>query len=184
MNVLPTALPGVLIVEPKVWRDDRGYFFEVYHAKKGREKGLPYEFVQDNESFSQRGTLRGLHAQLTKPQGKLVRVIEGAVLDVAVDIRRGSPTFGRWVAVELSAENFRQLYVPPGFAHGFSVLSETAKMGYKCTDFYDPSDEIGILWSDPALGIDWRVKDPVLSKKDAVYPTLAQAPKLPDYKAP
>ena len=182
MNVLPTALPGVLIVEPQVWRDPRGYFFESFHARKADVKGLPREFVQDNESFSQRGTVRGLHSQLTKPQGKLVRILTGAVLDVAVDIRRGSPTFGRWVAVELSEENFRQLYIPPGFAHGFSVLSETAKMAYKCTDFYDAADEIGVLWSDPALGIDWRVKDPVLSKKDAVYPTLAQAPKLPDYR--
>lgn len=182
MNVLPTALPGVLIVEPQVWRDPRGYFFESFHAKKAAEKGLPASFVQDNESFSQRGTVRGLHAQVTKPQGKLVRVLQGAVLDVAVDIRRGSPTFGRWVAVELSAENFRQLYVPQGFAHGFSVLSETAKIAYKCTDFYAPEDEIGILWNDPALGIDWRVSGPVLSKKDAVYPTLAQAPKLPVYR--
>ena len=182
MNVLPTALPGVLIVEPQVWRDPRGYFFESFHARKADAKGLPREFVQDNESFSQRGPVRGLHSQLNKPQGKLVRILAGAVLDVAVDVRRGSPTFGRWVAVELSAENFRQLYIPPGFAHGFSVLSETAKMAYKCTDFYDAADEIGVLWSDPALGIDWRVKDPVLSKKDAVYPTLAQAPKLPDYR--
>lgn len=182
MNVLPTALPGVLIVEPQVWRDPRGYFFEVYHARKFAEKGLPGEFVQDNESFSQKGTVRGLHSQVSKPQGKLVRVTRGAVLDVAVDIRRGSPTFGRWVAVELSAENFRQLYVPPGFAHGFSVLSETAQMAYKCTELYAPEDEIGILWNDPALGIDWRVKDPVLSKKDAVYPTLAEAPKLPEFR--
>ncbi|TPW18916.1 MAG: dTDP-4-dehydrorhamnose 3,5-epimerase [Elusimicrobia bacterium] len=182
MNVLPTALPGVLIVEPQVWRDPRGYFLESFHARKAAAKGLPESFVQDNESYSQRGTVRGLHSQLTKPQGKLVRILAGVVLDVAVDIRRGSPTFGRWVAVELSEENFRQLYIPPGFAHGFSVLSETAKMAYKCTDFYDASDEIGILWSDPALAIDWRVADPVLSKKDAVYPTLAQAPKLPEFR--
>ncbi|MBI3299350.1 MAG: dTDP-4-dehydrorhamnose 3,5-epimerase [Elusimicrobia bacterium] len=182
MKVHPTTLPGVLIVEPSVHRDPRGYFFESWHAKKGGALGLPDVFVQDNESLSARGTVRGLHAQLAKPQGKLVRIIEGTVLDVAVDIRRGSPTFGRWVAAELSGENFRQLYIPPGFAHGFSVLSETARMAYKCTDFYDPADEIGILWSDPALGIDWRVTEPTLSKKDAVYPTLALAPALPVYR--
>lgn len=182
MKVLPTALPGVLLIEPRVFRDPRGYFFEVWHQKKGIAQGLPENFIQDNESFSQKGTLRGLHAQLKKPQGKLVRVMSGAVLDVAVDIRRGSPAFGRWVAIELSAENFRQLYVPPGFAHGFVVLSETAQMAYKCTDFYDSADEFGVLWSDPALGIDWRISNPVLSAKDAVYPLLSQVAELPVYR--
>lgn len=182
MNVLPTAIPGVLIVEPKVFRDARGYFVETWHREKGAAAGLPQTFVQDNESFSQKGVLRGLHCQLTKPQGKLVRVSRGEVLDVAVDIRRGSPTFGRWTAALLSSENFRQLYVPPGFAHGFSVLSETAQVNYKCTELYDPADEIGIAWNDPGLAIDWRVKDPVVSPKDAAYPTLAGSPRLPDYR--
>ncbi|MDE2292553.1 MAG: dTDP-4-dehydrorhamnose 3,5-epimerase [Elusimicrobia bacterium] len=182
MKALPTALPGVLLLEPQVHRDGRGYFLETWHQKKGAALGLPEAFVQDNESRSARGTVRGLHAQLAKPQGKLVRVLSGEVLDVAVDIRRGSPTFGRWVSAVLSAENFRQLYIPPGFAHGFSVLSESAQFAYKCTDFYDPADEIGVLWNDPALGIDWRVAEPVVSKKDAAYPTLDRAPRLPEYR--
>lgn len=181
MKVLPTALPGVLLFEPPAFRDPRGYFIETWHHRKYAEAGLPAQFVQDNESFSSRGTVRGLHLQLTKPQGKLVRALRGEILDVAVDVRRGSPTFGRWVAAVLSAENFRQLWAPPGFAHGFSVLSEVAQVAYKCTDFYDPADEIGILYSDPALGIDWKVPEPVLSKKDAKYPTLAQVPRLPDF---
>lgn len=182
MNVLPTAIPGVLIVEPKVFRDARGYFVETWHREKGIAAGLPQTFVQDNESFSQKGILRGLHCQLTKPQGKLVRVSRGEILDVAVDIRRGSPSFGRWTAVVLSSENFRQLYIPPGFAHGFSVLSETAQVNYKCTELYDAADEIGVLWSDPDLAIDWRVENPVVSAKDAVYPVLSKAPRLPDYR--
>ncbi|MBI5598065.1 MAG: dTDP-4-dehydrorhamnose 3,5-epimerase [Elusimicrobia bacterium] len=182
MKVLPTALPGVLLVEPKVFRDARGYFVETWHREKGAAAGLPESFVQDNESFSQRGILRGLHSQLTKPQGKLVRVSRGEILDVAVDIRRRSPTFGRWTAALLSSENFRQLYVPPGFAHGFSVLSETAQVNYKCTELYDAADEVGVVWNDPDLAIDWRVADPVVSAKDAALPTLAKAPRLPDYR--
>ena len=181
MKVLPTALPGVLLVEPDVFRDPRGHFLETFHGRKYSEAGVPGTFVQDNESLSSRGTVRGLHLQLTKPQGKLIRAMRGEIIDVAVDVSRGSPSFGRWVAAVLSGENFRQLWVPPGFAHGFSVLSETAQVAYKCTDFYDPADEIGILYSDPALGIDWKVSEPFLSKKDAAYPTLAQSPRLPDY---
>lgn len=178
MKFLPTALPEVIVVEPDVFGDARGFFLESYHERKYREGGIPGPFVQDNHSRSAKGVLRGLHAQLKKPQGKLVRVLRGSVLDVAVDIRPGSPTFGRWVSAELTGENHKQLWIPPGFAHGFATLSETADFAYKCTDFYDPADEIGILWSDPALGIDWRLSEPLLSKKDAAFPTLKEAEPL------
>ncbi|HKI01725.1 MAG TPA: dTDP-4-dehydrorhamnose 3,5-epimerase [Thermoanaerobaculia bacterium] len=174
MKFLPTAIPGVTLVEPAVFRDERGFFLETYHQGKFRDGGLPEHFLQDNHSFSIRGTLRGLHAQLRKPQGKLVRAIEGEIFDVAVDIRPDSPTFGQWVGEVLSGENLRQLYVPPGFAHGFCVLSETAHVGYKCTELYDREDEIIVLWSDPALAIAWPVEEPRLSPKDAAAPKLAE----------
>lgn len=182
MKFLPTALPGVILVEPDVHRDARGFFLETFQRVKYAGGGIPSEFVQDNHSRSARGTLRGLHAQLKRPQGKLVRVIEGEVFDAAVDIRRGSPTFGRWTGALLSAENFRQLYIPPGFAHGFCVTSESAQMEYKCTDFYDPADEVSVLWNDPAIGIDWPVKEPLLSPRDAAGKPLSElADRLPVY---
>lgn len=172
MEFRPGRLSGLVIVEPDVFRDSRGFFLETYHAEKYRAGGIATAFVQDNHSRSTKGTLRGLHAQLAKPQGKLVRAIEGEIFDVAVDIRRNSPTFGQWEAVVLSADNFRQLYVPPGFLHGFCVLSETAQVEYKCTDFYDPSGELGVRWNDPRIGIDWPITDPTLSAKDAAAPFL------------
>ena len=172
MKFVQTLLPGVVIVEPDVFRDARGFFLETFHAARYREGGIPYDFVQDNHSRSVRGTLRGLHAQRRRPQGKLVRVVQGEIFDVAVDIRPGSPTFGRWEGARLSAENFRQIFVPPGFAHGFCVLSETAEVEYKCTDFYDPKDEIGARWD--SAGIDWPIERPLLSPKDAALPTLAE----------
>lgn len=169
MNFIETEIPGVILVEPRVFRDERGFFLETYHLEKYRAGGIDVGFVQDNHSQSMKGTLRGLHAQLRRPQGKLIRVIEGEIHDVAVDIRRGSPTFGRHVAAVLSAENFRQLYLPPGFAHGFCVTSVIAQVQYKCTDFYDPASEISVLWSDPELGIEWPLEPgapPILSPKD------------------
>jgi dTDP-4-dehydrorhamnose 3,5-epimerase len=169
----PTDLPGVLIVEPDVYRDGRGYFLETYHADKYRASGIRGPFVQDNHSYSAGGTVRGLHLQLRRPQGKLIRVIEGEIADVAVDVRRGSPTFGRWVSVLLSAENFKQCYVPPGFAHGFCVTSPVAQIEYKCTDLYDPASEIGIAWDDPQLAIGWPVAEPILSERDRRNPSLA-----------
>ncbi|MBK9707856.1 MAG: dTDP-4-dehydrorhamnose 3,5-epimerase [Acidobacteria bacterium] len=169
MRFRQTDLPGVVIVEPQVFRDARGFFLETYHQQKYAGGGIDAVFVQDNHSRSARGTVRGLHAQLQRPQGKLVRVIEGEIYDIAVDIRRGSPSFSEWVGVWLSAENFRQIYIPPGFAHGFCVTSEIAQVEYKCTDFYDPASEISIQWDDPDLDIDWpsdiRLM-PVLSRKD------------------
>ncbi len=167
MKFLATNLPGVVIVEPEVHRDNRGYFFESYHQKKFKDAGLPLDFVQDNISKSVQNTLRGLHAQIRQPQGKLIGVIEGEVFDVAVDIRKNSPTFGKWTSALLSADNFKRMYVPPGFAHGFCVVSRTAVVEYKCTDFYDPADEVTILWNDPGLAISWPVKNPILSGKDA-----------------
>jgi dTDP-4-dehydrorhamnose 3,5-epimerase len=183
MKVLPTPLPGVIVIEPDVFRDPRGFFFETYNAKKYGEAGIAEAFVQDNHSRSARGTLRGLHAQGRHPQGKLVRVVLGEVFDVAVDIRRGSPTFLRWFGVTLSAENFRQCYVPRGFAHGFVVTSEVAEFEYKCTDFYDPTDELRILWNDPAIGIAWPLRDPILSDKDrAARPIAELTDQLPRYE--
>ncbi|PQO96713.1 dTDP-4-dehydrorhamnose 3,5-epimerase [Pseudomonas frederiksbergensis] len=168
MNVVTTDLPGVLIIEPKVFGDERGFFYESFNAKAFEEAtGLNPQFVQDNHSRSQKGVLRGLHYQLENTQGKLVRVTAGEVLDVAVDIRRSSPHFGKWVAVRLSADNHRQLWVPEGFAHGFVVLSEFAEFLYKTTDYYTPSAERSILWDDPDLGIDWQLNEaPQLSAKD------------------
>lgn len=155
MIVTPTALPGVLVIEPRVFRDERGFFVETYHQRKYAEAGIDATFVQDNHSRSACGTVRGLHAQVSRPQGKLVRCVEGRIFDVAVDIRPDSPHFRRWTGTWLSDEDFRQVYVPPGFAHGFCVASEAAQIEYKCTDFYDPADEITIQWNDPDLGIDW-----------------------------
>ena len=182
MKFTKTELPGVILVEPDVHRDARGFLFESYHAEKYAEGGIRERFVQDNHSLSERGTLRGFHAQLARLQGKLVRVIEGEVLDVALDIRRGSPSFAKHTAVTLSAESFRQLYVPPGFAHAFLVTSDTAQVEYKCTDLYDPSSEISIAWNDPDLGIVWPISDPILSSRDAAAPQLRDlVDRLPVY---
>jgi len=174
LRFVPAAVPDVVLVEPDVFRDARGFFLETFHEEKYRKGGIAGPFVQDNHSRSARGTLRGLHAQLRRPQGKLVRAIRGEVFDVAVDIRKSSPTFGKWVATVLSGENFRQVFVPPGFAHGFCVLSEMAEVEYKCTDFYVPEDEIGIRWDDPGLGIPWPIREPLLSPKDAALPLLEE----------
>ncbi len=176
MKVLNTSLSGVLIIEPRAFEDKRGFFMETYHQKRYIEVGLDLPFVQDNLSHSIRGTLRGLHYQLKHPQAKLIQVIKGAVFDVAVDIRQGSPSFGQWTCVHLSDENKLQLYVPEGFAHGFCTLSDTAIVMYKCSDFYDPDSEGGVLWSDPDLGIDWPMDDPLLSDKDNKYPCLKDVP--------
>ena len=172
MKIIPTALEGMLIVEPLVFKDGRGFFQETYHKEKYRDSGIPVEFVQDNLSFSHKGTLRGLHYQHPQGQAKLVQVLTGHVYDVAVDVRRGSESFGHWVGIHLSAENKRQVYVPEGFAHGFCVLSDTALFSYKCSDLYAPDCERGVLWNDPELAIDWPVTTPILSEKDAVYPRL------------
>lgn len=184
MNVVKTDLEGVVIIEPTLFGDSRGYFFESYSQREFDEKVRPVRFVQDNESKSHYGVVRGLHFQKGEyAQSKLVRVIEGRVLDVAVDIRRGSPTFGKYVAVELSADNKRQLFIPRGFAHGFSVLSETAIFQYKCDNLYAPHSEGTIIWNDPEIGIDWQIEPGkvLLSEKDKHHPTLGQAPELFDY---
>jgi dTDP-4-dehydrorhamnose 3,5-epimerase len=167
VNVIETDLPGVLIIEPKVFGDDRGFFMETWNKERYAEAGIPTEFVQDNLSFSSRGVLRGLHFQDPNPQGKLVSVLQGEVYDVAVDIRRCSPTFGKWTGVRLSSENKRQLYVPEGFAHGFCVTSKTALFSYKCTDFYDPQAEKVLIWNDPGVGIEWPEIEPLISDKDS-----------------
>jgi dTDP-4-dehydrorhamnose 3,5-epimerase len=183
MKILETALKGVLMVEPRVFRDNRGYFMEIYHQKRYDQSGIRRLFVQDNLSYSVRGTLRGLHYQLPHPQAKLVEVIRGEIFDVVVDIRRGSPTFGHWIGIPLSEKNKRQLFVSEGFAHGFCVLSEEALVIYRCSDFYAPDSDNGILWSDPALAIEWPVANPLLSEKDARYPLLEKVPfdRLPLY---
>ncbi len=177
LKVTPSAIPDVLIVEPKVFGDERGFFFESFNQTAfNQSTGLEVNFVQDNHSRSGKGVLRGLHYQIQQPQGKLVRVVSGQVLDVAVDIRRKSPTFGKWVSALLTAQSHRQLWIPPGFAHGFVVLSETADFLYKTTDYYAPAFERCILWNDPAIGIDWQLTDlPKLSGKDAVGLLLSQA---------
>jgi dTDP-4-dehydrorhamnose 3,5-epimerase len=176
MKITPTAIPDVLLVEPKVYGDDRGFFFESYNARAMAEAGIPATFVQDNHSRSRRTVLRGLHYQIEHAQGKLVRVIEGEVFDVAVDLRRSSPTFGRWVGDHLSSANRRMLWVPPGFAHGFVVLSENAEFLYKTTDYWYPQHERTLLWNDPALAIAWPFDGaPVLAAKDAAGATLAMA---------
>jgi dTDP-4-dehydrorhamnose 3,5-epimerase len=174
VRFIAADIPDVIVVEPDVHRDARGYFLETYHADKYSAGGVPGPFVQDNHSRSVAGTLRGLHLQVRRPQGKLIRVVEGEIFDVAVDVRRGSPTFGRWVAHTLSSENFRLCWVPPGCAHGFCVLSPVAQVEYKCTDVYDPGGEIGIAWDDPALAIRWPIAHPLLSDRDRHHPTLAE----------
>lgn len=175
MNVIPTKLKDCVIIEPKVFGDHRGFFLETFQADRYREQaGITLPFVQDNHSRSAKGVLRGLHFQKTKPQGKLVRVVSGEVYDVAVDIRQGSPSFGLWEGVILSEENKRQFWVPPGFAHGFLVLSDTADFEYKCTDYYDPSDEGSLVWNDPAMAITWPLDKPTLSDKDSKAPSFAE----------
>ncbi|MBR7115050.1 MAG: dTDP-4-dehydrorhamnose 3,5-epimerase [Alistipes sp.] len=184
MKVVKTAIEDVVIIEPDVFGDARGYFFESYSQKRFDEQVRPVKFVQDNESKSRYGVLRGLHFQKGKDaQSKLVRVVKDRVLDVAVDIRRGSPTFGKYVAVELTEENHRQLFIPRGFAHGFSVLSEEAVFQYKCDNLYAPQSEGAIAWNDPEIGIDWGLKaeDVLLSAKDAAHPLLSEAEELFDY---
>jgi dTDP-4-dehydrorhamnose 3,5-epimerase len=176
MRVLTTTLRGVLLIEPEVHGDSRGYFLETWHHQRYAAAGLDVTFVQDNLSFSQRNTLRGLHYQHPHGQGKLVYVLAGEVLDVAVDIRNGSPTFGRWFSAALSSQNHRQLYLPPGFAHGFCVTSESALVAYKCTEFYDPQAEKSICWNDPDLAIAWPVTEPILSAKDQAAPLLRHLP--------
>ena len=172
MKFTETSLPGVIVIEPDVHRDARGYFLETYHEERYRAGGIPLRFVQDNLSHSVRGTLRGLHTQVQRPQGKLVRAVDGEMFDVAVDVRRGSPHFGRWTGVHLSGENFKQIYIPPGFAHGFCVLSAEVNVEYKCTDFYVREDEISLAWNDPAIGIAWPVSEPTISDKDRAAPRL------------
>lgn len=169
MKIIDTSLEGVKIIEPKVFGDRRGFFMETYHRKRYHDCSVFPEFVQDNLSFSRQGALRGLHYQFPNEQAKLVQVLQGEVFDVAIDIRRGSPTFGKWAGVQLSAENKRQLFIPEGYAHGFCVLSETTLFLYKCSDFYHPECEGGVLWCDPHLGIDWPFSDPILSEKDSGY---------------
>lgn len=166
MNVIPCDLDGVLLIEPKVFGDARGYFLETWNRRRYHDAGLAVEFVQDNVSFSRKGILRGLHFQNPNPQGKLLQVLQGEIFDVAVDLRRSSPTFGRWHGVTLSSENKRQFYVPPGFAHGFAVTSDTALVHYKCTELYSPADEATLAWDDPDVGISWPVSEPLLSDKD------------------
>ncbi|HEX2061671.1 MAG TPA: dTDP-4-dehydrorhamnose 3,5-epimerase [Thermoanaerobaculia bacterium] len=175
MKISETSLPGVLVLEPRVFTDSRGWFMETFNATKFREHGLPDAFAQDNHSYSRHGVVRGLHYQLHEPQGKLVRCTRGAILDVAVDIRRGSAHFGKWTSLELSAENHRMLWIPPRFAHGFAVLSEDAEVVYKCTTLWDPETDRSLLWNDPALGIDWRVASPFVSGKDASGKPLSEA---------
>ena len=184
MKITPTDLPEILIVEPDVHRDERGFFLETWHAEKFAAEGLDVTFVQDNHSRSGRGILRGLHAQLARPQGKLVRASLGEIYDVAVDIRHGSPRFGQHVGVVLSADNFRQLWIPEGFAHGFCVMSEFAELQYKCTDVYDPTSEITVAWNDPGIGIQWPVDTPLLSEKDGRGRNLSDFPgaELPAYE--
>lgn len=176
MNVIAVELRGLLIIEPKVFGDARGFFMETWNRNRYREAGLTADFVQDNLSFSHRGALRGLHFQNPVPQGKLVSVLQGEVFDVAVDLRRSSPTFGKWHGLTLSGENKRQFFVPPGFAHGFAVMSETALFHYKCTEMYSPGNELTIRWDDPDLGIKWPLKDPTLSEKDAKGLLLKNVP--------
>jgi len=184
MKIIPTdELPEVKIIEPDVFTDDRGYFFEIFQKERFLQYDIPPLFVQDNISFSRRGVLRGLHYQLAHSQGKLVTVVHGEIFDVAVDIRKGSPSFGKWTSIILSSESRLQLYIPEGFAHGFCVLSESAHVLYKCTDYYAPLDERGIVWNDGTLDIPWPLKDPVLSPKDAALPELKAIPgnDLPDF---
>ena len=179
MKITETELPGVLIIEPQVFGDERGFFLESFHAGRYREAGIDMAFVQDNHSRSRKGVLRGLHFQRRHPQGKLVRASRGSIFDVAADIDPASPTFGQHVGVTLSDENHRQMWIPPGYAHGFCVLSDEADFEYKCTDLYYPNDEGGGLWSDPDLNIQWPLSDPLLSAKDLALPPLADLAKDP-----
>lgn len=175
MKVTPTDLAGVVLIEPKVYGDERGFFVETFQAQRYLElAGISATFVQDNHSRSRRGVLRGLHLQKARPQGKLVRVARGEVFDVAADVDPASPTFGRWTGAVLSDDNQHQLWIPPGYAHGYLVLSEVADFEYKCTDYYDPKSEAGVVWNDPQLGIDWPIAEPTLSPKDRGLPTLAE----------
>lgn len=183
MNILQTPIAGLLVIEPKVWKDNRGYFYESYNARILAEAGVDVNFVQDNQSFSQKGTLRGLHAQRAPfAQGKLVRVLQGKVLDVAVDVRKNSPTFGQHYSIELSGENHKQLWVPPGFLHGFLTLEDQTIFTYKVSNYYDKASEVGVIWNDPDLGIEWsrelREEDLLLSEKDLVLPAFK------DFKSP
>ena len=184
MKRIKTPLSEVLIIEPDVYRDERGFFLESYRIDKFEELGIGARFVQDNHSKSVKGTLRGLHFQNPHAQGKLVRVTQGEVFDVAVDIRVGSPTFGKWFGTVLNAENMHMMYIPEGFAHGFCVLSDTAEFQYKCTGLYAPDCDRGILWNDPQIGIRWPISDPLLSKKDDMQPRLDDMPRdlLPKYR--
>jgi len=184
MKRTETSLPGVCLIEPSVFEDDRGFFFETYHETKFAELGIRDRFVQDNHAKSVRHTLRGLHYQVRHPQAKLCRVIQGEVLDVVVDVRHGSPHFGKWESGILSAQNKREMYVPAGFAHGYLVLSETAEFLYKCSDFYHPEYERGVLWNDPEIGITWGVQGPLLSDKDRRNPPLSgiSLKELPEYR--
>ncbi len=179
MKFQETELPGVLVIEPMVFEDNRGFFMEVHHRDKFADAGINQPFVQDNHSHSSHGTLRGLHFQEPHAQGKLVRAVNGAIFDVAVDIRRGSPHFGHWVGVELTSENRKQLWIPPGFAHGLQVVSETTDVLYKCTDIYAPADERVIAWNDPDIGIDWPLKEPHLNERDSRAPRLKDLDVLP-----
>lgn len=181
MKAIKTRLRGVLVVEPDVFEDERGFFLETWSQRRYAEIGIPEMFVQDNLSSSTRGVLRGLHLQHPHGQGKLVQVLDGEVFDVAVDVRVGSPTFGEWVGTTLTGKNKRQVWIPPGFAHGFCVVSDTALFAYKCTEFYRRETELGIIWNDPDIGIAWPVADPQLSAKDAEFPRLSAVPedKLP-----
>lgn len=186
MNIIPQEIPEVLLLEPRIFRDDRGYFLETYSTRSFPELTPPVRFVQDNLSFSSQGTLRGLHLQHPSDQGKLVMAVTGTIWDVAVDVRWGSPTFGRWVAQTLDDQERKQFYVPPGFAHGFAVLSPTAHVCYKCTDLYDQPAELGVRFDDPELGIAWPITEPKLSAKDEKAPYLRDIPrdKLPQYRSP
>ncbi|HNT35179.1 MAG TPA: dTDP-4-dehydrorhamnose 3,5-epimerase [bacterium] len=172
MRITPVEIPGILVIEPDVFRDSRGLFLETYHQAKYFQSGIREPFVQDNRSRSLKNVIRGLHAQRQQTQGKLIHVIEGEIYDVAVDVRRGLPTFGKWFGIKLSQDNFKQVFIPPGFVHGFAVLSDFAQVEYKCTDFYRPEEEITIRWNDPDIGIDWQIKNPILSDKDRNAPLL------------
>jgi dTDP-4-dehydrorhamnose 3,5-epimerase len=182
LRVTPTDLPGVLIIEPMVFQDARGFFLETFSASRYADAGVSGPFVQDNHSRSLKGTIRGLHLQIKKPQAKLMRAVSGSMLDVVVDVRVGSPTFARWTSALLAGENFRQLYVPPGFAHGFAVLSDVVDVEYKCTGYYDPNDELTVFWNDPSIGVEWPTAEPTLSDRDrAARPLADLMDQLPRY---
>ena len=174
MQIKTTTLEGIVIIESEVFDDSRGYFMETYHADRYYNAGVQASFVQDNLSFSTKGTLRGLHFQIRRPQAKLVQAVTGEIFDVVVDIRPGSKTFGQWSGIRLSAHNKRQVFIPAGFAHGFCVLSQTAHFLYKCSEFYNPEDEGGIIWSDPSIGIQWPIGEPSISEKDRRFPSLSE----------